>query len=117
MIILASFFSEKKIAKKKKRKLKCVFSTSQENVTKTWIRKYSFKNDLVQGNFVVCYTHYRRKHSVKKAMLRYIYIYIFLTVTLLKFKFSGDKYLYKNREMPHDASLKESNFLKNYTIT
>ena len=65
---------------------------SKENLINNWIRKCSFKDDLVQRNCVVCYMHYRRKHSVKKAMLRYFF---FFTATLVNFtihKFSGDKF-------------------------
>ena len=67
---------------------------SKENLINNWIRKCSFKDDLVQRNCVVCYMHYRRKHSVKKAMLRYFFFFFF-TATLVNFtihKFSGDKF-------------------------
>ena len=83
---------------------------SKENLINNWIRKCSFKDDLVQRNCVVCYMHYRRKHSVKKAMLRYFFFF-FLQLHWLISLFTSFPVIsfHKNREMQHD----ESNFLKN----
>ena len=106
------FSQKKKITKgkKKRKKLKCVFSTSKENLINNWIRKYSFKDDLVQGNFVVCYMHNRRKHSVKKAMLRQFFLFfIFLQLHWLISLFTSFPVIsnHKNREMQHDAWWKQ----------
>ena len=78
-----------------------------------------------RGRFVH-YIHYQRKHNAKKEMLGWV-----SPQTLLSWivrlpcqqhwlispftSFSGTSFQ-KNRGMAHDASLKESNFLKNYTI-
>ena len=79
-----------------------------------------------RGRFVVRYIHYQRKHNAKKEMLGWVspqtllswivrlpcqqhwLISPFTSFSVISFQ--------KNRGMAHDASLKESNFLKNYTI-